>query len=159
MTAHTIADLRRELEKARITLIASQTHLAAHAEANAALHCAATVIYSPLHAQVTASIGQIEHALLRTEQAYIDADRGELDELEHAKLGWVLLDLDRCEHGRHSVDPCADCGGKSHGNPLMQPGMQVGHTVHADPIVVPDASDRHLANAWKPRKRGKAVSA
>lgn len=77
MTAQTIADLRRELEKARITLIASQSHLAAHAEANAALHCAATVLYSPLHAQVTAAIGQIEHALTRTEHAYIDAARAQ----------------------------------------------------------------------------------
>jgi len=42
MTAHTITDLRRELEKTRIALVAAQTHLAAHAEANAALHMAAT---------------------------------------------------------------------------------------------------------------------
>lgn len=73
MTAATIADLRRELEKARIVLIASQSHLAAHAEANAALHCATHVMYSPLHAQVTAAISQIEHALLRTQPAYTDA--------------------------------------------------------------------------------------
>jgi hypothetical protein len=73
LTAQTIADLRRELEKARLVLIASQSHLAAHAEANAALHCATHVMYSPLHAQVTAAIGQIEHALLRTEPVYVEA--------------------------------------------------------------------------------------
>lgn len=155
--ATTMADLRRELEKARITLIAAQTHLAAHAEANAALHCAPTVLYSPLHAQVTAAIGQIEHALQRTEQAYIDADRGELNELEQARLGHILLDLDRCEHGRHSVDDCADCGGKSHGNPHMQPGDVIGYTVHANPITVPAAEDRHLAQSWRP-KRGRTAS-
>jgi hypothetical protein len=28
--------------------------------------------------------------------------------------------LDRCEHGRHSIDSCFDCpGGQSHGNPFL----------------------------------------
>ncbi|WP_367138929.1 MULTISPECIES: hypothetical protein [Streptomyces] len=67
MTDPTIADLRRELEKARHTFITVQAHLAAHAEMNAALHCATTVMYSPLHAQVTATIAGLEHALARTE--------------------------------------------------------------------------------------------
>lgn len=69
-----IADLCRELEKARITLIDTQTHLAHHAEANAALHCSTTVLYSPLHAKVTAAIQQIEHALQRTEAAATGRD-------------------------------------------------------------------------------------
>ncbi|MFD9564399.1 hypothetical protein [Streptomyces sp. NPDC059994] len=69
MTDPVITDLRRELEKARLALIGAQTHLAAHAEMNAALHCSTTVMHSPLHAQVTAAIGQIEHALARTDQA------------------------------------------------------------------------------------------
>lgn len=29
---------------------------------------------------------------------------------------WTAADLDRCEHGRHSIDNCADCGGMSGGN-------------------------------------------
>ncbi|MFC5144260.1 hypothetical protein [Streptomyces aureoversilis] len=69
MTDPTTADLRRELEKARLTLIDNQTHLAAHAEMNAALHCSSVVMHSPLHAKVTATIASIEHALTRTESA------------------------------------------------------------------------------------------
>lgn len=69
--------------------------------------------------------------------------------------GWVASDLDRCEHGRHSVDPCADCpGGWSTGNLYMtmpagssrrmlgatEDGtvmVRIGTTVHAEPINVP----------------------
>lgn len=149
MTAQTIVDLRRELEKARITLIAAQSHLAAHAEANAALHCAATVMYSPLHAQVTAAIAQIEHALTRTEQAYIDASRTPQRDRDMEQLGAILLDLDRCTHGRHSLDPCGDCGGKSRGNPYLRPGEGIGYTVHGQSIVIPEAADRHNPKAWK----------
>ncbi|WP_367138935.1 MULTISPECIES: hypothetical protein [Streptomyces] len=67
MTDPTVTDLRRELKKARLTLIDTQSHLAAHAEMNAALHCSSIVMYSPLHAKVTATIASIEHALVRTE--------------------------------------------------------------------------------------------
>lgn len=65
-TDPTVADLRRELEKAGEVLAGVEVHLARHAEMNAALHCAERVLYSPLHARVTAAIGQIEHALVRT---------------------------------------------------------------------------------------------
>lgn len=58
-------DLIRELAKARDVLVATQTHLAHHAEANAALHCATTVIYSPLHARVTTAIEGIDQAVNR----------------------------------------------------------------------------------------------
>ncbi|KAB7850163.1 hypothetical protein [Streptomyces mobaraensis] len=67
MTDDRVPDLRRELHKARETLAACELHLARHAEMNAALHCATTVMYSPLHARVTAAITQIERALLRTD--------------------------------------------------------------------------------------------
>lgn len=30
----------------------------------------------------------------------------------------LVLDLDRCEHGRHEGDVCGSCGGPSKGNPL-----------------------------------------
>lgn len=65
--ANTVVDLRRELDKAREALTGCQTHLARHAEANAALHCADRVMYSPLHAKVDAAIAGIEHALKRTD--------------------------------------------------------------------------------------------
>ncbi|QES45231.1 hypothetical protein DEJ49_33365 [Streptomyces venezuelae] len=66
MSTSEITDLRRELEKARLTLIDAQSHLSAHAHMNAALHCATEVFFSPLHAKVTAAIAGIEHALNRT---------------------------------------------------------------------------------------------
>jgi hypothetical protein len=66
MTEDTIADLRRELEKAQEALTATERHLARTAEANAALHVAERVMYSPLHAKVQAALAGIEHALART---------------------------------------------------------------------------------------------
>lgn len=36
---------------------------------------------------------------------------------EKPNVRWSPADLDRCEHGRHSIDSCFDCpGGKSSGN-------------------------------------------
>lgn len=61
--------------------------------------------------------------------------------LERYGAGYrLLLDLDRCEHGRHSVDRCLMCPeGQSTGN-LNLPafGKPIGHTVHGHPIVIPD---------------------
>lgn len=143
----TILDLRRELEKARITLIDTQTHLAHHAEANAALHCSTTVMYSPLHAKVTAAIQQIEHALDRTVNAITHVKASEDD----AALAAVLLDLDRCVHGRHSQDECGSCDhGHSAGNHHLPPGRVIGYWRHGT-IVVPEPADRHTADAWRRR--------
>lgn len=153
MSTDTVLDLRRELEKARLALIAAQSHLASHAEANAALHCATTVMYSPLHATVTAAIGQIEHALLRTERA-LAAPPSEEQRRTDA-LAAVLLDLDRCEHGRHAADECYGCpGGHSTGNQFLPPGTVLAQGVRG-PIVVPANADRHDPAAWRPRP-GKA---
>lgn len=68
-------------------------------------------------------------------------------------MNWNEYDLDRCEHGRHSVDPCSDCpDGKSSGNLfLMRPWevaiddrrrrhksgeyeVRIGTRVHGEPI-------------------------
>jgi hypothetical protein len=39
---------------------------------------------------------------------------------EWKRVRWSPADLDRCEHGRHSIDSCFDCpGGQSHGNPFL----------------------------------------
>lgn len=154
MTDPTITDLRRELDKARDALIAAQTYLAYHAEANAALHCA-TTHHSPLHAKVTAAIGGIEHALLRTEQAVTEPmpewRREEAD--QDRKLAAVLMDLDRCFHGRHQGDVCGGCSdGRSGGNPYMPPSNVVGYSVHADPIVMPDRDRKHDPAAWRPTR-------
>jgi hypothetical protein len=146
----TITDLRRELEKARHALIDAQSHLASHAEMNAALHCATTVMYSPLHAKVTAAIQQIEHALQRTEPG---PNPPTLDSRSSDGV-WAALvaDLDRCQHGRHHGDPCgpADaCTGTSAGNPHLRPGAVIGYGIYGHPIVMPDRDHKHDPAAWR----------
>lgn len=64
---------------------------------------------------------------------------------------WSAADLDRCEHGRHSIDPCFDCpGGHSTGNLFLIRGdrrelrssgertveVRIGTTHGGDPIWV-----------------------
>jgi len=141
MTDPTVTDLRRELEKARAALNAAETHLARHAEMNAALHCAERVMYSPLHAKVSAAITGIDHALARTDSQPSDGV-------------WAALvaDLDRCQHGRHQGDPCGpadDCTGTSAGNPHMRPGQVIGYGLRRDPIVMPDRDSKHDPAAWR----------
>jgi hypothetical protein len=52
------------------------------------------------------------------------------DALPVSDTRWIPADLDRCEHGRHSIDPCADCpGGQSTGNRFLW-GLTLGH--HAE---------------------------
>ncbi|HWM95534.1 MAG TPA: hypothetical protein VNO54_00615 [Streptosporangiaceae bacterium] len=148
MTDPTITDLRRELEKARHALIDAQSHLASHAEMNAALHCATTVMYSPLHAKVTAAIQQTEHALART-------DHPEAPTLDSRSSDgpWAALvaDLDRCEHGRHQGDACDSCGPWSHGNPHLRPGSVIGFGLRGDAIVMPAREFKHNPTAWRLR--------
>lgn len=151
MTDPTITDLRRELEKARYALVDAQSHLTAHAQANAALHCATEVFYSPLHAKVTAAIAGIEHALTRTEKPTTEtlAMRSLTDT---AALVKILTDLDRCQHGRHQGDPCgpADaCTGTSAGNPHLKPGTVIGYGLYGDPIVMPDRDHKNDPAAWR----------
>lgn len=145
MTQQTITDLRRELEKARLALIDAQSHLSAHAQANAALHCATEVFYSPLHAKVTAAIQGIEHALDRTQSAITAPDHTE------ANCPWAGLigELDRCEHGRHEGDACGTtCGFESKGNPHMQPGAVIGYSLRRGLIVMPHRDDKYTPAAW-----------
>lgn len=142
MSQHVITDLRRELEKTRLALVAAQTHLAAHAEANAALHMATAVMYSPLHAHVTAAIAGAADALQRSDAAIGEARRTE-------GLASVLSDLDRCMHGRHEGDTCADCGGPSKGNHHLPVGTVIGYDVHGKPIVTPGREDKHDPQAWR----------
>jgi hypothetical protein len=147
----TVTDLRRELDKAREALKATLVHLAHHAEANAALHCANQVMYSPLHAKVYAAITGIDHALQRTEPQNMPT----LDS-RSADGTWAALvaDLDRCQHGRHQGDPCgpADaCMGTSAGNPHLRPGAVIGYGLRGDRIVMPDREHKHDPAAWRTR--------
>lgn len=151
MTDPTITDLRRELEKAQIALIAALKHLGAHAEMNAALHCADRVMYSPLHAKIESAIQGIDFALARTEQTKPTTQfaRSLADTQGLVK---ILTDLDRCRHGRHEGDSCGpadDCNGTSAGNPWLRPGMVIGHDRRGDSIVMPDRDHKHDPKAWR----------
>lgn len=144
----TITDLRRELEKARNALEAAATHLARHAEMNAALHCATNVMYSPLHAKVTAAVAGIDHALARTEPGP-DAPTRDSRSSDGA---WAALvaDLDRCEHGRHQGDDCGgSCGYRSKGNPHLPTGALLGYGLRGDRIVMPSRENKHDPAAWR----------
>lgn len=146
MTDPNVTDLRRELEKAREALTAAHKHLTAHAEMNAALHCATNVMYSPLHAKVVSAIAGIDHALARTEPTNLPTlDHGSPDGVWAA----LIADFDRCQHGRHAGDTCADCGGTSIGNARFEPGQPVAYDRHGHDIVVPDRAHKHDPAAWR----------
>jgi hypothetical protein len=65
---------------------------------------------------------------------------------------WTAADLDRCTHGRHSIDSCFDCPEqRSTGNQFLLPGsdagqrlrvqdgrvqVRIGTMVHGEPIWV-----------------------
>jgi hypothetical protein len=70
---------------------------------------------------------------------------------EYVRAFTLLMDLDRCVHGRHRVDSCLMCpNGKSAGNLWVFPGATIGHTVRGDPVVVPDpqSEDWHDPAKW-----------
>ncbi|HEY9370405.1 hypothetical protein [Streptomyces sp.] len=148
MTESTITDLRRELEKARLALIDAQSHLSAHAQMNAALHCATEVFYSPLHAKVTAAISGTEHALARTDRSNVPTPNSQSSDGPWAAL---VADLDRCMHGRHQGDSCGSCGPWSHGNPHLKTGTVIGYGLRGDAIVMPDREHKHDPAAWRTR--------
>jgi hypothetical protein len=62
----------------------------------------------------------------------------------------VLTNLDRCQHGRHSVDSCLSCpGGQSAGNPHMRPGAIVGYDYRGRVIAMPvSPADRVNPDKW-----------
>lgn len=61
----------------------------------------------------------------------------------------LILDLDRCAHGRHSADPCFSCpDGQSTGNLLIPPGTLIGTGLHGR-IVVPPNEQRYDPDAWR----------
>lgn len=149
MTDPTVTDLRRELDKARLALVDARAHLGSHAEMNAALHCATSVMYSPLHAKVSAAIAGIDHALERTEQSNLPTLDSRTPDGVWAAL---VADLDRCQHGRHQGDPCGpadDCQGTSSGNPHLRPGAVIGYGLRGDPIRMPDRDGKHDPAAWR----------
>jgi hypothetical protein len=76
-----------------------------------------------------------------------------MDEYTLKELGTLILDLDRCEHGRHAKDMCFDCpGGYSMGNGYLLPGTRIGTTVYGLAITVPSWADRADPAAWVVRE-------
>lgn len=54
-----------------------------------------------------------------------------------------LEDLDRCIHGRHSLDDCILCpGGWSTGNLYLEPGVRIGTTLYGNGIFAPGRVER-----------------
>jgi hypothetical protein len=47
----------------------------------------------------------------------------------------LVLSLDRCEHGRHSADPCFSCPGHT---PVVDLNRVCGYGVHGTPITAAD---------------------
>jgi hypothetical protein len=76
--------------------------------------------------------------------------RNENDPTTGEAVRWHPSDLDRCEHGRHSIDSCFDCpGGQSAGNVFLlahtrtvrvaadgREEVRIGTMVHGEPIWV-----------------------
>lgn len=61
----------------------------------------------------------------------------------------ILLDLDRCEHGRHEGDACIGCGGPSVGNNLINPGEVIGFGRDGTLIVMPGRDAKFDPDAWR----------
>lgn len=61
----------------------------------------------------------------------------------------ILMDLDRCQHGRHAADRCLECpDGQSTGNLYLPPGTRIGTSVHGQAIVVPRSDRRRFFDEW-----------
>lgn len=77
----------------------------------------------------------------------IDAERK-----RYLAMAQTLIDLDRCEHGRHEGDVCQCPGGVSRGNPILNAAgrpplaqwepRRIGTGVHGKPIFVPTRDER-----------------
>lgn len=70
----------------------------------------------------------------------------------------ILMDLDRCKHGRHEGDDCISCGGHSAGNVLLNCAftgvspnhVQIGYGMSGDPIVLPVRDAKYDPRSWRP---------
>lgn len=93
------------------------------------------------------------HYVLSIVDGEIRALKMEMDWRQRDReLAQVLMDLDRCEHGRHAADSCTDCpDGQSTGNALLPPGTVIGTGRRKTKIVVPSPDRRRDPTAWRMR--------
>ncbi|GAB3910641.1 hypothetical protein [Microbispora bryophytorum] len=91
------------------------------------------------------------HYVLSTIDGEIRALEMEMDwRQRNGELAQVLMDLDRCEHGRHAADSCSHCpDGQSTGNLLLPPGTVIGTGRRSTKIVVPSPDRRRDPTAWR----------
>lgn len=75
-----------------------------------------------------------------------DAER----HLEQAQgLARILLDLDRCIHGRHQGDACFYCPeGQSQGNPHLITGQVIGYSLYGQRYMMPTRGHLNEPEAW-----------
>lgn len=130
----------------------------------------------------TDSIGLVEHVarvleandwvVVRREEMFCNISVGgrrltwreraaELQQVANRARGLadLLLDLNRCEHGRHEGDACEGCADFSTGNPvalgptasrvLDVPERTIGFGPEGLPIVVPERARVHDPDAWR----------
>lgn len=99
-----LQDATRQLRKAAETLGAAEKHLRSHAEANAALHMASEVIYSPLCNAVTLTKQDIEQwiaAQVETPVRYavgMVTEPPQIAEPDQHPIAEHIAELDRKRH-------------------------------------------------------------
>jgi hypothetical protein len=77
----------------------------------------------------------------------IQVARGEYERL--FDLMEVFMDLDRCKHGRHHLDPCYGCPGDlSQGNQFMPVGSRIGTGINGRPLVMPSRGHKRDPKAY-----------
>lgn len=63
----------------------------------------------------------------------------------------LVIDLSRCEHGRHIGDICSQCEGPSKGNPHAIPGSVIGYDISGRPYIVPAKAQFASIEDWTSR--------
>ena len=76
----------------------------------------------------------------------------DINEEEYRRLNdfrRILTDLDRCEHGRHSLDSCSQCSYlDSRGNTFLKSGQRIGTDLSGNAIVVPENTQFSNPSDW-----------
>jgi hypothetical protein len=80
-----------------------------------------------------------------------DSGRRHFADSQTVRCRSLLLDLDRCCHGRHQGERCYGCPtGVSPGNPHLAPGVTIGHNYAGDRWVIPtERYDRRWPETWR----------